>query len=263
MLGAREGWSHMLKTKGSGILSKARVSMASHQTKTDLVYQALRQAIVTGHYPPGSRIIADQLAEELGISKVPVREAIVRLVGEEWLQVKPHVGAIVPELSPDEILETSALRAAVEGLAVRLSAEQSAPATLKQLRALAEQMEHAAEASPGDYPRLNLEFHSLAVQSCPFSSLRSMSTSLAEKVFRLAPVRLLPEYLPESQAQHRDLLAALERRDGEGAERVVRHHIERAGELLWRVAIDQAETARRRMLRPTCLCGNCSSPPER
>ena len=234
------------------------LSLANHKTKTDLVYDALKQAIVAGRYPAGSRIVADQLAQELGISKVPVREAIVRLVGEGWLQIKPHAGAVVPELSPDEILDACVLRAAVEGLATRLAADHMTPRVLDQLQALLEQMEQAAHQDHLKYPRLNLEFHSLVSQSCPYPSLRTMAASLAEKTYRLATVRLHPEYIPESQAQHRSLLDALTRRDGEEAERIVRHHVERSGRLLWQSASERVDTASGRLLRPTCICGLCS-----
>lgn len=232
------------------------LSLPSHRTKTDLVYEALRQAVVSGRYQPGSRIVADQLAQEMGISKVPVREAIVRLVGEGWLQVKAHVGAVVPELSPDDILDTTMLRAATEGLATRLAADHITPAILSQLRALLERMEKAAKRDYLRYPRLNLEFHSLAFQSCPYPSLRAMAASSAEKTYRLAPVRMLPDYLPESQAQHRDLLEALAHRRGEEAERLVRHHVERSGRLLWQFALKRME-GDGRILRPICICGDC------
>ena len=236
-------------------------SLANHKTKTDLVYEALKQAIVEGRYPAGSRIVADQLAQELGISKVPIREAIVRLVGEGWLQVKPHVGAVVPEMSPDEILDQCALRAAVEGLATRLAADYITPPILDRLHVLLERMDKAATDNPLAYPKLNLDFHSTAFQCCPYPSLRTMAASLAEKTYRLAPIRLHPEYLPESQAQHRELLAALESHRGEEVESLVRHHVERSGKLLWQTALELAGGSGRHFLHPSCFCGRCS--PER
>lgn len=69
---------------------------------------------------------------------MPVREALVRLAGEGWLRLKSHVGAVVSELSPDEIIETSLIRAAVESVAVRLSTERLTRKALKQIRILVE-----------------------------------------------------------------------------------------------------------------------------
>ncbi len=234
------------------------VSVLLPKTKTDYVYEALRQGIVAGRYPSGGRIVADQVALELGISKVPVREAIVRLVGEGWLLVKPHSGAVVPEMSPDDILDSGVLRAAVEGLAVRLAAGYITPRLLGGLRDLVDRMDRVAARDHLKYPKLNLEFHSASIECCPYPSLRTMAASLAEKTYRLAPVRLQPKYLPESQIQHRELLQALEQRRGEEAERLLRHHVERSSQLLWRIAMERVERRRHHTLRPTCFCGLCS-----
>ena len=231
--------------------------MAKHKTKTDMVYETLKQPIVAGRHPPGSRIVADQLALELGISKVPIREAIVRLVGEGWLQIKPHVGAVVPELSPDEILDQSALRAAVEGLATRLAVEYITPPVLDRLHDILERMEEVAGSDHLAYPKLNLDFHSTAFQCCPYPSLQTMAASLAEKTYRLATVRLHPEYLPTSQAQHRELLTAIEERRGADVEMIVRHHVEYSGRLLWQTALEMVEGNHRHFLRPSCFCGLC------
>lgn len=168
---------------------------------------------------------------------MPVREALVRLAGEGWLRLKPHIGAVVSELSPDEIIETSLIRAAMESVAVRLSTERLTRKALKQIRILVEQMDDAAATDDPEYPRLNFEFHTSAFQACPYPSLRAMATSQTEKTFRLRTVHFLPEYLPESQAEHHDLLEALERRDSKAAEQIDRDHIERAGQLLWQFSL--------------------------
>ncbi len=215
-------------------------ALSSYRTKAHLVYEALRQAILAGRYPPGSRVNIDQLAIELGTSKVPIREAIGRLVGEGWLETSPHVGAVVPELSPDDIIETSIIRSIVEGAAVRYSAGHLSRASLKSLRKLLARMDDAAKTDAPEYPQLNREFHSLAFSSCPFPALKAIAASWLDKSSQLRTVRFLPEYLPESQAEHHKLVDALERRDGPAAERVTRHHIERAGQLLARFALERA-----------------------
>lgn len=211
--------------------SREAKPMSNYRTKTDLVYQELRRQILDGRFPPGARIVVDQLALELGTSKVPVREAIVRLAGEGWLEMRPHVGATIPELRPEEIVETSLIRSVVEGAAVRLAASHMTAATLDRLRSLLTQMERAV-TDVARYPELNAKFHAAAFEACPHPNLRSMAQSLLEKSFRLRTVRFLPEYLAESQIEHRNLVTALERGDGQRAEEIIRHHVEHAGELL-------------------------------
>ncbi len=171
-----------------------------------------------------------------------MREAVVRLAGEGWLEMQPHVGAAMPELRAEEIRETAIIRAVVEGAAVRLSAEHLTVAALDRLRALVKQMDDLV-TKVGEYPDLNVRFHATAFEACPYPTLRTMAESLLEKSFRLRTVRFLPEYLAESQAEHRQLLEALERRDGVAAEQIIRHHIEHAGNLLSQFALQQNRPA--------------------
>jgi DNA-binding GntR family transcriptional regulator len=208
-----------------------------YRTKTELAYQALRDELMAGAYPPGARVVVDQFAARMGTSRIPVREAVLRLVAEGWLQISPHVGAFVPELSPDEVLETSVIRAAVEGAAVRAAAPHVSPAALEQLRALVQRLDTTPAA---EYPRVNFEFHALTFAACPHPLLKSMAESALERTRRAPTVRFLPSYMADSQRQHRALLEAIERRDGEFAERIAKGHAEHSGNLLWEFAKEHA-----------------------
>lgn len=227
-------------------------SLAGYRTKTQLLYEELLRAIRAGVYPPGSRLVADQIAETYGTSKVPVREAIVRLAGEGWLELNPHVGAMVPALSPEEVLETAIVRAALESRAVKFATDRLSPDDLMSLRALLRRMDDPVIQKSPDYPSLNFQFHSGIFGRCPYPLLRRLTTSMAERSLRLRTVRFLPGYLVESQREHWALLDALERRDADAAERITRDHIERAGRLLSAFAAEQAnantpiDTGRRR-----------------
>lgn len=229
-------------------MKKMSEALSGYRTKSHLVYEALRQAVLTGDFQPGARVNIDQLALELGTSKVPIREAIGRLVGEGWLQMKPHIGPVVPELSADEILETSIIRSVVEGAAVRFSAERLSKESLAKLGTLVARMDEAAATDAPEYPQLNVEFHAASIDACPFLSLKALAISLLEKTCRLRTVHFLPQYLPEAQEQHWKLLRALESGDGRRAERITRHHVMRAGRLLSRFALalvkDSAEKVR-------------------
>lgn len=222
-------------------MNNMKGALSGYRTKGDLVYEALREAILAGRFQPGSRINIDQLAIELGTSKVPIREAIGRLVGEGWLQMSPHVGAIVPQLSADDIIETSIIRSVTEGAAVRFSAPRLSESSLKSLRKLVARMDQAVKTDDPEFPQLNLDFHAITFSACPFPTLKTMASSLLEKASRLRTVRFLPQYLPEAQAQHRKILQALEEHDGKAAERITRHHVEHAGKLLARFATEHGE----------------------
>jgi DNA-binding GntR family transcriptional regulator len=212
-------------------------SAVPYRTKTELAYQALRDDLVAGRYPPGARVVVDQCAAQLGTSRIPVREAVLRLVAEGWLQISPHVGALVPVLSPDDVRETSVIRAAVESAAVRAAAPLVSSATLGQLRALVERL----EVTPAtEYPQINFEFHALTFAACPYPLLSSMAVSALERTRRAPTIRFLPSYIADSQRQHRALLDALELHDGEMAERIAKSHVEHSGRLLWEFARERA-----------------------
>jgi len=221
-------------------MASQKQTLKTYRTKTDLVYEALRRSILGGRYAPGDRIVFDQVAAELGVSKVPVREAVVRLIGEGLLKSTPHVGAAVPVLSPDEILEISVIRAVLEGAAIRHAVDSLTRTTLRLLRTQLVRMDKASAEDDPNYPELNWKFHTTAFRSCRYPALRHLAISMAEKSHRLRTVRFVPDYLPESQAEHWALLEALNRRDGVAAERITREHIERAGRLLWQFALDTA-----------------------
>lgn len=221
--------------------SSMKRALSSYRTKSSLVYEALRRTILTGRFEPGSRVNIDQLAIELGTSKVPIREAIGRLVGEGWLQMSPHVGAVVPRLSADEALETSIVRSVIEGAAVRFSAERIDSAGLQKLGSLLSRLDDAAAADSPEFPELNLLFHAAVFEACPFPVLKQAATSLLEKTSRLRAVRFLPRYLPQTQAQHHQLFQALKDGNGKTAEQITRRHIEQAGRLFWKFATSQVE----------------------
>ncbi len=210
---------------------------SARDTKVARVYRELKRAIMAGEYPPGARIVAEQVADALEVSTVPIREALLRLSGEGWVELSPHVGAIVPRFVPSEILETALIRGALESTATRLATPHLAASDLVELDRQVDAMDRAAEDGSGTYPVLNMQFHLTIVAACPYPRMRDLVTQIAEKTTRFRTVSALPSYLPESQEDHRRLVDALRARDADLAETIARRHIERAGRLLWEHAL--------------------------
>lgn len=226
---------------GRGGAGAQRSVLAAYSTKTDLVYAALKRSIMSGEYAPGSRIVVDRVAAEYEVSKVPVREAVLRLAGEGWLELNAHIGATVPELSPDEAVETSLVRAALEGVATRIACKRLGADDFSRLHGLLDRMEDAAATDSAEYPELNRQFHSAIVAACPYPLLRDLVAEMTQKTLRLRAVTRLPHYMPESQQEHRALLEALEGRDAGRAEELTRQHVERAGALLGQFAREHSK----------------------
>jgi DNA-binding GntR family transcriptional regulator len=131
------------------------------------VAEALRDSISTGNLKPGQRILEQELAEELGVSRLPIREAIRQLEHEGLLVTIPHRGAFVATASEQDIREMFSLREALESLAARLVAHRASPGEVNQLQALVDQMRE--KSAQRDFARLfeiDTEFHTLL---CTFS----------------------------------------------------------------------------------------------
>ncbi|MDF5755604.1 GntR family transcriptional regulator [Spongiactinospora sp. TRM90649] len=183
------------------------------RTKADLAADHIKHLIMTGAAPPGTKIITRVVAEAVGISETPVREAIKQLCSEEWLVERPHVGAVVADFTVQNVRELYGIRAALTSLALQLSGRPLAGERLAQVDQVLAESAVAVEA--GDvaaFARLNRHFHSLLCDTEQTRLTHRMLQSLlsrtetAQRGFRLVPWRL-----PASHAEHvaiRDALVA-------------------------------------------------------
>jgi DNA-binding GntR family transcriptional regulator len=186
------------------------------RSKADLVTDFLRREIQEGRPRPGERLVVNRIAEQLGVSKVPVREAVTRLVGEGLLVLRPNVGPMVPDFSAHEILETALMRVALES------------AALPRLHSTLDQM----AAADADFPRLNVEFHAQVIAPTPYRELYSAAHALQSRAQRYSFVHTVPGYRPHAHEEHVAILRAVEERDLQGLEDLNRAHIISAAEQL-------------------------------
>ncbi len=136
------------------------------------VVEALRDAIGSGSLKPGQRIVEQELAEELGVSRLPIREAIRQLEYEGLLDSIPHKGAFVATVSERDIRELFSLRDSLETLAAGLVAQLASPGEVNQLQSIVDQMREQSQRR--DFARLfeiDTEFHTLL---CTFSQHRRL-----------------------------------------------------------------------------------------
>jgi DNA-binding GntR family transcriptional regulator len=137
-------------------------------TKQQQAYSALRERILSGAYSPGYRLVIDTLAEEIGVSSLPVREAIRRLEAEGLVVFRPNAGAQVAPADPglfDEMLTTLAV---LEGYATALAARALDDADIGRLRELNDEMAACMDALDTlGFGRANREFHFLIYERCP------------------------------------------------------------------------------------------------
>jgi DNA-binding GntR family transcriptional regulator len=140
----------------------------SAESKSQLAYAFIRERIEDGRYVPGYRLVLAQIAGELEISVVPVREAIRRLEAEGLVSFERNVGAQVALIKEAEYLHTMQTLALVEGFATALSAPTLTPDHLARARAINERMRRSLDDfDPHRFTTLNLEFHAVIFEECP------------------------------------------------------------------------------------------------
>ena len=221
------------------------------RTKADIVYDELRERILSGRLQPGDRVPISRVARELGVSDIPAREGVKRLEADGLLEFATHKGAIVPRMGRHEIEELFAIRAELEALAVRRAAEEITPEQLAELRRILDAMADAeARGDVAEYGRLNREFHLGAYAAQSFVRLQTMigslwdSTDWCRRIFSTDT-----ESLRSSSAEHELIYEALARGDGDAAAAAVRAQKQRAADWYLGRVEDASRRASRLALR--------------
>ena len=193
------------------------------------VFENLKNAIIKGDMPPGGRLIESRLAETLGISRTPVREAIHKLEREGYLRKLPRGGFSVLGLSRDDVEETFGIRSVLESYAAKLAAEKHRKTDLKPLeKKIKLYQKHLDHKDLDALPDINTEFHDLLYALSRSPKLIHMINNLRDQIYRFRQLILRDEKLAKiSNEDHNDMLEKIRQRDAEGVERLVREHLAR------------------------------------
>ena len=198
---------------------------AQHQPLRDQVLTALRTAIINGDYRPGQRLTEDRLAEDFGVSRNPVREALRVAQTEGFVVSLPRKGAVVASPSPTTVDDIFAVRERLEPLAARLAAERAGTAGVTSLRRMLDQARAATDADDlSRVAELNSALHLQILHLSGNPWLTSIATSLylhVQWVFRLGAA----ERAPHSWQEHIALVDAIESGDPDLAERCATDHV--------------------------------------
>ncbi len=203
-----------------------------YESLSELVHRRLRDEILWGSLPPGSRLSVRALAERLGVSAMPVRDALHRLATEELVEVRPRAATHVAPISIERITEMFQVRTHLEALAGRLATEHLTPADLDCLKGYQQKLERAATRGRAeDWHKWNQEFHLLIFRRCGNGLLQRMTQNLWDRNFRLFTARVVTQaaFRDRRSAEHRKILEALERRDADAVEAAYRYHMVRSG----------------------------------
>lgn len=212
------------------------MGIQGYQSVQELAFESIRESILKGNLRPGQWIRQDALAKELGVSRMPVREALRRLAEIGLVRFHTHRGAQVIHLDTALVEDLFVTRAALEGTAARLAAGRLGPGDLSALEGVLGRMDRAAarRAFPA-YIRLNEEFHRRLNERCGLRTLLATIGAVRARCALLLRSGLhLPERLHESQREHRAIFEACRRGDGPKAEQLMREHISRTATVLVR-----------------------------
>ncbi len=191
------------------------------------VFALVRRMISEGELKPGQRLVEEHLANKIGTSRTPIREALHRLEQEGLVERRQRGGYQVRPMSAQEVEETTGVRAALESYAVELAARRISQETLAELERNVAEFEAALAA--GDQKRLvklNTEFHAMLYRLAGSQLLTRLINDLAETLYRFRVALLSdPEAAARSLEDHREMLAALKRGDQDKAVRACRSHV--------------------------------------
>jgi DNA-binding GntR family transcriptional regulator len=207
------------------------------------IKDVILQRIVEGSYPPGSRIVETRVAQELGVSQGPVREALRDLEQLGCVVHEPYRGCSVRSFSTDELLEAFPVRAALEALAARLAAERITGAELDELDALVSRMRAAARRGDAhEQSQANATFHATIVRASRNSTLERQWQMLEPFSRTYLTVSRPGVDLVALSERHVPILNALRSHDPEGAGAAMHDHLMGAAELL-RLSAEEEESA--------------------
>lgn len=191
------------------------------------VFENLKQAIIRGEVSPGKRLVESRIADALGISRTPVREAIHKLEREGLLEKLPRGGFSVMGFSREDIEETFGIRSVLESYAARLAAVKYRKEELNPLEEKINEYQTCLElAHLEELPKINTEFHDLLYALSRSPKLIKMINDLKDQIYRFRRFLLNVEGMARiSNEDHRQMLKAMKEQDAARVERLVRDHI--------------------------------------
>ncbi len=198
----------------------------------------MRDAIVSGEVTPGEPVFESHLAEKLGMSRTPVREALSVLARDGILEIAPSRGYVVPQRSIDDLQELFELREGLEGMASRFAALRATDKEIRDLDQLCRRYDRARDLETST--RIGTEFHNKIYSACRNRRLAAILGSLKAQIVptRRSALRSARTRRDEAKREHRAIMDAIRGRDPDAAEREARAHVRRS----YRVLLDSYQS---------------------
>ncbi|WP_158734707.1 GntR family transcriptional regulator [Alteribacillus sp. YIM 98480] len=208
-----------------------------YTTKSDYVHQFLKRKILDGELSMGEDINISKVSKELNVSIIPVREGLKRLETEGLVEVIPHKGARVKTFNSEKIREIFDIRAVLEGLAAKTAISNMDADKIKQLKSMTDKMKaYAIEGNDKEFGQANKDFHRYIYKNSVYPRLYDMIFNLWEGSWTQAVFAFSPERMLASVEEHYEIIKAMEEKDEEKTEHLVKLHKLNTAELFVEVS---------------------------
>lgn len=221
-------------------------SHAKPRTKEEYAYDVLREAILRCELKPGEKLVIDSLSDKLGVSAIPLRGALQRLQSEGLVEITPHTGAVVSDLSPANIEQVSLLLERLEILCFQVVAGRARPEDIVLLRRRIADMDATlATKDLEHWSELNLDFHRAVAALTEMKMLIEFTNRALDAWMRLRRwyLQRIMTQMPQAQAEHHDMVELLACGDTEGLARVVTTHNKRMREYYQQAMINLLDSS--------------------
>ncbi len=213
-----------------------KVNLNDYKPLRDVIFDTLREAIIVGELKPGERLMEVQLAQKMGVSRTPVREAIRKLELEGLVEMLPRKGAHIADLSVKDIMDVLEVRATLDGLASSLSASRITDEEIKELKHVQSQFVNYVEKEnlQGSIKK-DVEFHDIIYRSSRNDKLIQISNNLREQIQRFRVI-YIKDYSSTRELikEHNEIIDAITTRDPEAAMRSAQTHIKKQEDAITR-----------------------------
>jgi len=210
------------------------IKVSKRKSLREEVYDSLKKSILHGKLKAGQRLIEEQLAHQVGISRTPVREAFHKLERDDLVARLPKGGFAVREFTKEDVEEIFGIRSALESYAAYLATLHITPDKIAALEKKVEESAHALKS--GDDEKavlLQTEFHDLLYKSCKSKKLIEMINNFRDYFYRYRSALLQSAHgMHESAEGHRRMIDAMKKKNPRLVERLVRKHLERGKDLI-------------------------------
>lgn len=233
--------NHILKPGRRREENMLNFDIQNHKPLREMVYEELKMQILTGAIVPGTRMMEVELAEDMGVSRTPIREAIRKLEKEGLVVIEPRRGAYASMISTEDMVEILEVRQDLEGLAAYFAADRMKADQMEYLKQTSSNYNEAVvRGSMEDMIKYDTRFHRIIVDSCHNKILVQMIEQLQEQVLRFRHIYYdnfkRAENMPE---EHAAIVRAIAEKDAEKAREAADVHIDRLKQLVIKEGVQQ------------------------